>query len=65
MQPLSPILLASNAEPNFELLRRSGWAVNSIAGTYCVAWRGRDEVVFQWRDGAWQRVGGRGAADEI
>jgi hypothetical protein len=52
-------------EPNFELLRRSGWSVNSIAGPYCVAWRGRDEVVFQWREGNWQRLGGRGSGDEF
>ena len=65
MQPLSPLLLTRETEPNFELLRRSGWSVNTIAGSYCVAWRGRDEVVFQWREGNWQRVGGRGAGDEI
>jgi hypothetical protein len=65
MQPLSPMLLPRDIEPNFELLRRSGWSVNSISGPYCVAWRGRDEVVFQWRDGGWHRVGGRGGADEI
>lgn len=63
MQPLSPLVLARESEPNFELLRRYGWAVNSISGTYCVAWRGRDEVVFQWRDGTWHRVGGRGGAE--
>lgn len=62
MQPLYPLPSAREPEPNFELLRRSGWAVNTIAGSYCVAFRGRDEVVFQWRDGTWQRVGGRGAA---
>ena len=65
MQPLSPILLARESEPNVELLRRSGWSVNSISGSYCVAWRGRDEVVFQWRGDGWQRVGGHGSADGI
>jgi hypothetical protein len=65
VQPLSPLLLSYETEPNFELLRRSGWSVNSIAGPYCVAWRGRDEVVFQWREGSWRRVGGRGNIDEL
>ena len=63
MQPLNPILLASESEPNVELLRRAGWSVNSISGAYCVAWRGRDEVVFQWLGDGWQRVGGHGSAD--
>ena len=63
MQPLSPLLLTRETEPNLELLRRAGWSVNNVTGAYCVAWRGRDEVVFQWRDGAWQRLGGRGNAD--
>jgi hypothetical protein len=65
MQPLSPILLVRDADPNFELLRRSGWSVNSISGPYCVAWRDRDEVVFQWREGGWHRVGGRGGAADV
>jgi hypothetical protein len=59
MQPLSPILLTRDSEPNIELLRRLGWSVNSLIGAYCVAWRGRDEVVFEWREENWQRVGGR------
>jgi hypothetical protein len=63
MQPLSPLLLARAAEPNWELLRGAGWAVNSMNGPYCVAFRGREEVVFEWRDGGWHRVGGRGAGD--
>jgi hypothetical protein len=61
MQPLSPLLNSRDCEPNFELLRRSGWSVNNISGTYCVAWRGRDEVVFQWRGDTWHWVGGRGS----
>jgi hypothetical protein len=65
MQPLNPILLARESEPNVELLRRAGWSVNSISGAYCVAWRGRDEVVFQWSGDGWQRVGGHGSADGI
>lgn len=63
MHPLSPLLLTRESEPNFELLRRAGWSVNTIAGAYCLAWRGRDEVVFQWRDGGWLRVGGRGVGE--
>jgi hypothetical protein len=63
VQPLSPLLAAPEAEPNFELLRRHGWAVTSICGPYCVAFRGRDEVVFRWQGGVWHRVGGRGGAD--
>ena len=65
MQPLSPLVLTRDTEPNVELLRRLGWSVNSVTGAYCMAWRGRDEVVFEWRDENWQRVGGRGGAGEI
>lgn len=59
MNPLSPLALTAPPAPNFELLRGSGWAIASFTGSYCVAWRGRDEVVFEWRDGEWHRVGGR------
>ena len=65
MQPLSPLVLSRDGEPNFELLRRSGWSVNTISGAYCVAWRGRDEVVFEWRDEGWRRIGGRGPGDDL
>lgn len=62
MQPLSPLhLMSRETTPNVELLRRNGWSVNSESGAYCVAWRGRDEVVFEWRIDGWHRVGGRGA----
>ena len=64
MQPMSPLLAHREPTPNFELLRRQGWTVNTISGSYCVVWRGRDEVVFHWRDGEWHRVGGRGGAGE-
>jgi hypothetical protein len=47
--------------PNVELLRRTGWAVASQSGPYCVAFRGSDEVVLAWRDGKWHQVSGRGA----
>ena len=60
MQPIAPISAAHSSEPNVELLRRHGWSVNCMSGAYCVAWRGRDEVLFQWSEGAWNRVGGRG-----
>jgi hypothetical protein len=51
------------SEPNVELLRRQGWSVATFSGRYCVVWRGRDEVVFEWKAGEWQRVGGRGGAE--
>jgi hypothetical protein len=57
------MILARDGEPNVELLRRLGWSVNSVTGAYCVAWRGRDEVVFEWREENWQRVGGRGTLE--
>jgi hypothetical protein len=65
MQPLSPLTLGRSSEPNFELLRRNGWSLNSISGTYCVAWRGRDEVVFEWQGDTWRRVGGRGFGEDF
>lgn len=61
MTPIT-IPLPAPAEPNVELLRRAGWSPAVITGAYCVAWRGRDEVVFEWRGGEWHRVGGRGSA---
>lgn len=63
MHPLSPLVQKDIGNPNVELLRRNGWSVATISGSYCVAWRGRDEVVFEWRDDGWHRVGGRGGAD--
>jgi len=63
MQPLSPLAAGRDTEPNVELLRRYGWSVNSVSGPYCVAWRGRDEVVFQWREEQWERIGGGSAAE--
>jgi hypothetical protein len=64
MQPLSPLVVSRDSEPNVELLRRYGWSVNSVTGRYCVAWRGRDEVVFEWREDQWERLGG-GTAGEM
>ncbi|MBY0460617.1 MAG: hypothetical protein K2V38_25145 [Gemmataceae bacterium] len=63
MQPLSPLAQGENAKPNWELLRRLGWSVATISGSYCVAWRGRDEVVFEWRADGWHRLDGGGALD--
>jgi hypothetical protein len=63
MQPLSRLLLKALPSPNVELLRRLGWSVASESGAYCVAWRGRDEVVFEWRGDGWYRVGGRGSPE--
>jgi hypothetical protein len=65
VQPLSALALGREPEPNFELLRRNGWSLNMISGPYCVVWKGSDEAVFQWRDGSWQRISGRGTQDEI
>jgi hypothetical protein len=65
VQPLSPLVVQESAVPNWELLRRIGWSVASISGSYCVAWRGRDEVVFEWRADGWHRVGGRGTATDL
>ena len=65
MHPLSLIASARDDIPNVELLRSCGWSVNQIAGRYCVAWRGHDEVVFEWRDGGWLRVGARGSGNGI
>ena len=64
MQQTSPLIVSREGEPNIELLRRLGWSVGTFSGPYCVAWRGRDEVVFEWKAGGWQRVGGRGVSPE-
>lgn len=66
MQPTSPILyLNQDGEPNVELLRRMGWSVGTYSGSYCLAWRDRDEVVFEWTPQGWQRLGGRGGSNEF
>jgi hypothetical protein len=44
--------------PKPELLRREGWNVKAIYGSYCVVWSGHEEVVMFWRDGRWERAGG-------
>ncbi len=44
--------------PNPELLRRHGWSVKVAYGSYCVVWRGSQEVVMVWRNGTWHRAGG-------
>jgi hypothetical protein len=51
--------------PDFEQLRRTGWMVNAVVGRYCVAFRGPEEVVLVWRDGAWHQVAGRGTIREV
>ena len=63
MQPFSPLMFSKEAEPNVELLRRMGWSLGTASGDYCLAWRGRDEIVFEWRTGAWHRLGGRGGVE--
>jgi len=65
MQTTSPQLAYRGGEPNVELLRRMGWSVRTLSGDYCAAWRGPEEVVFEWHCDGWHRVGGRGGADEI
>ena len=65
MQSYSPLSANIDSEPNVELLRRMGWSVGTSTGAYCLAWRGRDEIVFEWRGGGWHRVGGRGGVDEL
>lgn len=62
MQPTFPLMRPYDGEPNIELLRRNGWSIGVFSGAYCVAWRGQEEVVFEWRSGEWRRVGGRGGA---
>ncbi len=64
MLPTSPMLLVSDGEPNIELLRRLGWSVASAYGRYCVAWRGSDDAVFEWRSGNWHGVEGRSDTGE-
>ncbi len=65
MQPTSLLLASQEGPPNIELIRRLGWSVGSFTGDYCVAWRGRDEVVLEWKAGGWHRVGGRGGMGEL
>ncbi len=45
--------------PDVDALRRAGWSVAGMVGQYAVAFRGAEEVVFAWRNGEWQIVGGR------
>ncbi|WP_439629100.1 hypothetical protein [Gemmata sp.] len=65
MQPSSIPLTARAGEPNPELLRQYGWSVGASNGPYCVAWRGRDEVVLEWTADGWHYLGGRGAVGEL
>ena len=62
MPPFPHEQLRSSADlPNYELLRKTGWAVNAVVGRYCVAFRGPEEVVMMWRDGEWKLVANRQA----
>lgn len=65
MQPTSPLRVTQDGEPNVEVLRSKGWSISLHRGTYCVAWRGRDEVVLEWRGGCWEQVGGRGSVEGL
>ena len=51
-----PAAPATLGLPDFEPLRRAGWSVQTVTGTYCLAWRGADEVVFAWRGGGWHQL---------
>ena len=51
----------STAEPNPELIRRAGYSVVAVCGRYCVAARGAEQIVLEWRDGTWERVAGKGS----
>lgn len=64
MQLTSFSLLSSDSIPNVELLRRQGWTVENTTGPYCVAWRGRDEIVVEWIAGSWHYIGGRGVVNQ-
>lgn len=50
-----------DGEPDFDMLRRSGWQVNLVIGRYCVAWRGHHEALFAWHDSKWHQVPARPA----
>lgn len=65
MQPTSIPLTARAGDPNPELLRQYGWSIGAFSGPYCVAWRGRDEVVLEWTDDGWHYIGGRGAVGDF
>jgi hypothetical protein len=61
MGNLLPVKREAESGPNLELLRRDGWSINSCHGPYVVAWRGSSEqIVVRWRNGAWERLDGRG-----
>ncbi len=45
--------------PDLHPLRAAGWSIQSVTGSYVVAWRGAVEVVFVWRGGAWQQLAAR------
>jgi len=47
----------SNA--NWTQLHEAGWSIGAMFGSYCVAWRGSDEVVFAWRNGEWHVISHR------
>ena len=64
MQPTSPLLVNLDGEPNLEILRRLGWSLSTVSGAYCVAWRGNNEVVLEWKAGGWHRLGGAGKIED-
>jgi hypothetical protein len=50
--------------PNVDILKRAGWAIKSLHGEYCVAWKADLEVVFRWRDNEWHQLTGPLAAKQ-
>ena len=56
---LLPSHVHVGSDPNVWLLRRMGWSVGTAWGITASHGGGRDEVVFEWRAGAWHRLGGR------
>ena len=58
---MTPPTAAPSSFPDFEQLRQTGWAVGTVVGRYCVAWRGSDEAVFLWEAGRWHKIGNRSA----
>ncbi len=49
--------------PPYEILQNLGWFIGLTYGSYCIAWKDKDEVVFEWRDNQWHRLTGRGGAN--
>ena len=42
--------------PDINRLRNQGWVIVSTIGPYCTAWKDFKDVLFIWKNDAWQRV---------